>query len=230
MKVFIVEKEKALASQLEKTLVMAGFACEKRMWPAKVAGFSVPVMEEETPGLVILGAGLKEDRKWACCHRIHELEQPFPVLSVVNPARSDEIVAARQAGVDDFICLPVRASELVCRVSVLIRRAYPDEYAGATLSVNDYEFSRFPNRVFFRGREIVLTAKEYELGRLFFEHIGRPVSRLTLAETVWQTRKKAPGRTIDTHVSKVRSKLALKEENGFLLQQVYGYGYRLMIL
>ncbi len=136
---------------------------------------------------------MKEDRKWACCHRIHELEQPFPVLSVVDPARSDEIVAARQAGVDDFICLPVRASELVCRVSVLIRHAYPDEYAGATLSVNDYEFSRFPNRVFFRGREIVLTAKEYELGRLFFEHIGRPVSRLTLAETVWQTRKKATG-------------------------------------
>ena len=126
------------------------------------------------------------------------------------------------------LVLPVRLRELVTRVSLAIRRAYPSEYAAAITTVGPFVFSRYPNRVMRDGKEIVLTAREFELALLLFTHIGQPLSRLTLEETVWPDNANESSRTVDTHVSRVRNKLGLHEASGFCLQQVYGYGYRLV--
>ena len=90
------------------------------------------------------------------------------------------------------------------------------------------KFGSIDNRFVSDGKEIVLTAREFELASLLFAHIGQPLSRLTLEETVWPDNENELSRTVDTHVSRVRNKLGLHEGSGFSLQQVYGYGYRLV--
>ncbi|MEO8599609.1 MAG: helix-turn-helix domain-containing protein, partial [bacterium] len=77
------------------------------------------------------------------------------------------------------------------------------------------------------GALIALTKKEFDLALLFFRNINRPLSRATILESVWSSNIEIPSRTIDTHVSRVRSKLHLRPENGFRLTPVYSYGYRL---
>jgi DNA-binding response OmpR family regulator len=77
------------------------------------------------------------------------------------------------------------------------------------------------------GQSVELTQKEFDLALLFFRNIGRPLSRAYIREAVWASDAEIASRTMDTHVSRVRSKLLLRPENGFRLAPVYSYGYRL---
>ena len=85
-----------------------------------------------------------------------------------------------EAGMTDFICLPLRPDELVTRISLLIRQVYPSDYAANVFRNGPFVFSRFPNKVLRDGKEIELTVKEFELACLLFRHIGQPLSRVTI--------------------------------------------------
>ena len=75
------------------------------------------------------------------------------------------------------------------------------------------------------GFSVKLPHKEFEVARLLFGHLGRPLSREQLKHSVWAD--DVNSRTIDTHISRVRVRLGLTFENGFQLQAIYGFGYRL---
>jgi DNA-binding response OmpR family regulator len=77
------------------------------------------------------------------------------------------------------------------------------------------------------GESIKLTSKEFQLAVLFFENINRPLSRGYIFSQVWSSANDLETRTLDMHMSRVRSKLALRPENGFVIQTVFGFGYRM---
>jgi len=79
----------------------------------------------------------------------------------------------------------------------------------------------------FDDKVVRLTAKEFELALLFFENLQRPLSRGYILEKIWNNAVDLSTRTLDMHVSKVRTKLDLRPENGHRLQTIFGYGYRL---
>ncbi len=76
-------------------------------------------------------------------------------------------------------------------------------------------------------KQLRMTAKEFELADLFFRNRDRTLSRNYIMETIWRTNAALATRTLDMHISRVRSKLDLKPENGFRIFTVFGYGYRL---
>ena len=69
--------------------------------------------------------------------------------------------------------------------------------------------------------------KEYNLTRLLFENLNRPLSRGYILQRVWQTSPDVETRTLDMHISRVRAKLNLRPERGFSLKSIFGFGYRL---
>ena len=77
------------------------------------------------------------------------------------------------------------------------------------------------------GVPVEMTHKEFLLALLLMRHLGNPLSRGHIREVVWGRDSEIPSRTMDTHVSRVRSKLGLRPELGYLLAPVYSYGYRL---
>ena len=155
------------------------------------------------------------------------------IKKIVLLAQSEAISAiadALAAGVDDYICFPLRQHELVARISVLARQLVPNAVQHRYLEYGDFIFWRYPNFLTYRKKTVTLTAKEFELALLFFRHIGLPLSRAHIAEVVWKMDGNDMLRTIDTHVSRIRNKLNLRPDNGFLLEQVYGFGYQLLSL
>ncbi len=230
MNIFLIDTNDVSVSSLEHPLLMSGFLCERCV----IAGKMLERLSYESinafKGVVILGEGLSNAEKEVWIRRFRELTVLFPVLVVTQMKNREGILSFDQAGMTDYICLPVRREELITRVSLLIRRAYLTDYMAHVLRNGPFVFSRFPNKVLCNGKEIILTVKEFELAYFLFKHLGQPLSRVTIEEAIWFSNKNELSRTIDTHISRVRNKLGLKKEKGYCLQQVYGYGYQLIRL
>lgn len=156
-----------------------------------------------------------------------KLSATLPVLFMTSRSAEDDIVAGLAAGADDYMIKPIRKSELVARVNALLRRAYPQQTATEIASFGDYAFDLRGSRARLKGEALELTQKEFDLALLLFQNLGRPLSRAYILEAVWSRDIEIPSRTMDTHISRVRSKLDLRPENGFRLAPVYSYGYRL---
>jgi DNA-binding response OmpR family regulator len=162
-----------------------------------------------------------------CCAGRENCPTLRPCCFLTTSSGEDDIVAGLDAGADDYMIKPLRRGELVARVQALLRRAYPAQNGAEQLQFGQYLFETRPGRLLMEGTVLDVTQKEFALALLFFRNIGRPLSRAYIHEAVWVKESAVPSRTMDTHVSRVRNKLALKPENGYRLVPVYSYGYRL---
>lgn len=155
-----------------------------------------------------------------------ELDTRVPIVFVSGRSDEKDVVAGLDAGADDYIVKPVREYELRARLSALLRRVYPTTTAAIPYDVGPYRIDMSRRRIFLRGEAIELTPKEYELALLLFSNLGRILSREYVVSTVWGREVAAMSRTLDTHFSRVRTKLQLRAENGVRLLPVYSHGYR----
>lgn len=151
----------------------------------------------------------------------------LPVLLLTSSATEDDMVAGMDAGASDCMMKPIRRNELIARVQALLRRAYPDACSPGQIHFGPYQFETRSGRLLVHGKPVDVTHKEFDLALLFFRHLGRPLSRAFIHESVWSREAEMVSRTMDTHVSRVRNKLSLRPENGYRLAPVYSYGYRL---
>lgn len=151
----------------------------------------------------------------------------IPVLFITSCSVEDDIVEGLSAGTDYYMIKLIRRSELVARVQALLRCAYPIQNSREEIVFNDYLLETRFGRLTLAGKAIEITQKEFDLALLLFHNTGRPLSRAYILEAVWSRDVDIPSRTMDTHVSRVRSKLQLRPENGYQLAPVYSYAYRL---
>ncbi|HPU54408.1 MAG TPA: response regulator transcription factor [Burkholderiaceae bacterium] len=138
-----------------------------------------------------------------------------------------DVIEAFEAGADDYMTKPVRTGELVVRLRALMRRSATVNPATDVWEFDRFRFDTARSQAWNRDQPVALTSKEFQLGMLLLRNIGRPLSRGHLRESVWGNGSDLPTRTLDTHVSRVRSKLGLRPDEGYLLAPVYSYGYRL---
>ena len=90
-----------------------------------------------------------------------------------------------------------------------------------------YEINQDLRQIRLHGKEIELTQKEFELACFLFQNHGKLLSRVHLLEKLWGLNADVDTRTVDTHMSRIRRKLAINPENGWQIIPVYGYGYRI---
>lgn len=156
------------------------------------------------------------------------LVAPPPIIMLTSRSDKDDIAAALNAGADDFIVKPESAVVIAARVDAVGRRASGVPPVESRVeSFGPYVFDRLDETVTLHGEAIAVTSKEFALARLFFANTHKPLSRRYLMETVWKSVAELSTRTLDMHVSRIRSKLQLRSDNGYRLQTVFGYGYRL---
>lgn len=161
------------------------------------------------------------------------IKEAVPILFLTSRQDEAAIIEGLNAGADDFMVKPVRVGELSARVTALLRRSYVGQVTDE-LSWGPYRFLADQCAVAIDGQLVPLTKKEFELALFMFRNTGRLLSRAHLLESVWSPEhtdaKELPSRTLDTHISRLRSVLGLQPERGFKLVSVYRQGYRLEAL
>jgi two-component system response regulator RegX3 len=155
------------------------------------------------------------------------LDWRIPILFVTVMDRQDNLVEALDTGADDYMIKPVAKAELIARITALSRRAGIAETQGETLEFAPFHFNEQGREVFRDGSSISLTRKEFELCLFFYRNIGRVLSRGNLLQSVRGRSPEVNTRTIDTHISRLRSKLDLSPSSGWRLSSIYQHGYRL---
>ena len=223
MRIAILEDEPDQADVLKAMLVSVGHDCyvfssgKQLVKEVGRESFDLFVLDWQVPDL----SG-EEALRWIREH----IPTPVPVMFATNRDREEDIVHALALGADDYMRKPINRAELLARVSALLRRAYPktpDEVQ--TFGIYSFDAKRLSLKM--SGETVELTQKEFDLALFLFHNLGRLLSRGHILEAVWGRTVDVPSRTMDTHVSRIRTKLGLRPEQGFKLTPVYNYGYRL---
>ena len=160
-----------------------------------------------------------------------DLNLRMPALIISDRSEEAEVVKAFSAGADDFMAQPVRSSEFTARVEALLRRSYPTQEK-SELVCGPYRLLPAERLMYVNDAPVKLKQREFHLAFYLFQNIGRLLSREHLHHAVWGPDNGAllRSRSLDTHMSKLRTKLGLSPSNGFLLSASYGCGYRLEAL
>lgn len=189
--------------------------------------------------LVLLDVGLPGVDGFEICRRLREKTHQPLVVFISSKVDERTKVQGLDLGADDYIAKPFSVRELSARIRVLLRRRYHDQQQAApqTTSVTTENLSgviRFKDlvldleqrKVFVRGEEKHFTALEINLLEYLISQAGRAVSRDELMEQVWGFSSSRFGGTINSHLSRLRSKLEVDTNNPEYIYTVRGFGYR----
>lgn len=150
-----------------------------------------------------------------------------PLIFLTAMDSEEDVVKILNEGADDYIIKPPTKQMLLARINALGRRIQAQKPVETIFQYGHLTVD-FGNRRFeIDGKQVSLTEKETELAMYFFGRIGVLLSRAHLIQVVWASNADVDTRTVDVHVSHLRSKLKLVPDFGWRLTSVYHQGYRL---
>ncbi len=167
--------------------------------------------------LVVLDVGLPGIDGFEVCRRI---AGRVPVIMLTARDEEADRVAGLELGADDYVAKPFSPRELAARVKAVLRRSSAPR--GEILSLGAITLSRAARELRIDGKEVELTAREFDLLAYLLEHAGVVVSREALLEHVWGFAAPGATRTVDVHMAQLRKKLA----DPGLIRTVRGAGYK----
>jgi len=183
-------------------------------------------LRRETFDLLIVDWELPDMAGPEVVRRVREdIGAGLPILFVTHRREERDIVEGLTSGADDFMAKPVRVGELTARVTALLRRAYPAT-TRSVMEFGRYRFLADTRSLEVDGTRVELKNREYELALFLFQNMGRLLSRDHLREIIWGQNSDVISRSLDTHISRLRTLLELRPANGYIVTAIYGVGYR----
>ena len=222
MRIVALDDDLVQLDMLSKTMEAEGHACTTHSTGASL----MKDLRRETYDLLILDWQLPDTSGPEVMRWIRDnVSQELSELFITNRQGEADIVEGLDAGADDFMVKPLRVAELAARVRALLRRAYPAVSKGS-VEFGRYRFQADSRTLEVDGKAVELKNREYDLALFLFQNMGRLLSRDHLREIIWGQNADVISRSLDTHVSRLRTLLDLRPENGFVINAVYGVGYR----
>jgi DNA-binding response OmpR family regulator len=215
------DSEAATRDYLERQLLTDGF----EVLNARFGGEALDLVERRAPDLVLVS-------ELELCARLRAGEpgrswnREVPVI-VLGAERADAVdrVRAFQRGADDYVHRPIVYEELVARIRAVLRRVAPAP--GDRLEVGRLVVDRVTRGVTLAGEPVHLAGKEFLLLAKLASEPRRVFTKDELLRDVWGFRTHCRTRTLDSHVSRLRSKLCRVPEDRFVVN-VWGVGYKLV--
>lgn len=219
--ILIVEDEIRLATVLSEYLHQAGFATHLLTDGTAV----LDRVREYPPALILLDLMLPGRDGLDVCRDVRTISQ-VPIIMLTARAEEIDRLLGLELGADDYICKPYSPREVVARVRAVLRRSQPRQQAVAR---DVFSMDETSLRVRAQGREVELTRVEFHLLQTLYRYPGRIYSRDQLMDRIYADGRVVSDRTIDSHVKKLRRKLARLLPSQEVVHSVYGAGYRFEI-
>lgn len=220
MKILVVEDEPKLAGFIKKGL-------EEQAWEVEIAydGRMGKYLALGTPfDLVIMDVNLPVINGFDLTQQLRESGISAPILLLTALGTVEDKLQGFDAGADDYLVKPFEFRELIARIKALAKRSSNPDTNQHSLILADLELNLDEKIAFRGGQRIDLTAKEFALLEYLMRNRGRVVSRVDIAEKVWDIRFDTGTNVIDVYINFLRKKVD-KDFPTKLIHTVVGMGY-----
>ncbi len=220
--VLIIDDELDLAELIAFNLEKEGF----RPLVEQDGAAGLDAVRDNLPDLILLDLMLPGVPGTDVCRILKGNAKTAGIPIIMLTARGEEIdrVVGFEVGADDYMVKPFSTRELLLRIKAVLRRAGPGEAEGKVLRIGPVSIDVDRHLVMINGAEAVLTTTEFNLLLNLAERRGRVQSRDRLLKDVWGISHIGDTRTVDTHITRLRTKLG---DSGDLIKTVRGFGYKM---
>ena len=233
-RLLVVEDDGDLRALLARRFRDAGYAVETAATGlAALDAVAEADARGEAPDLVVLDVMLPGLDGVEVCRRLRAAHPLLYILMLT--ARADELdrVVGLEVGADDYVTKPFSVQEVVARVRAALRRARAVREtmtlaprSDAVIEAGRLRIDPARREVTAGGEEVHLTSREFDLLLYLAQHPGRPFTRAQLLEQIWGITYEGYGRTIDSHVQRLRAKIEADAGAPELVRTVWGVGYK----
>lgn len=221
--ILVVDDEPSIVEVLSLYLSREGYA----VLSADNGEQALSLARDENPDLILLDIMLPY-RSGLEVTSLLRRERGIPIILLT--ARSDEIdrIAGLEIGADDYVVKPFSPREVVARVKAVLRRSGNGTKDGAqqSLTVGDITIVPGERSVTVGGRQVILTAKEFDLLHFLASQPRQVFSRSQLLDNVWGTEFIADEGTVTVHVRRLREKIESDPSHPSRVLTVWGVGYK----
>ena len=180
----------------------------------------------ESPDLVLLDVMMPKMSGLDVCKQLKAKRPSIPIIMLTARGQEVDKVVGLELGADDYVTKPFSIRELIARVKAVLRRSRTLPKEHDRYSFGDADVNLHTCQVTRGGKEIELSAIEFELLKYFICHAGEVLTRDRLLEEVWGYDSYPSTRTVDAHLVRLRQKLEPDPEQPHFFLTVHGMGYR----
>jgi len=218
-KVLVVDDEQDIVEFINYNLRQAGYETAT----AFNGDEAIRKAEVFRPDLILLDVMMPEKDGLQTIQQLRRNPELDSTIIIFLTALSDERseIEGLKLGADDYIAKPIKPELLLTRLRTALRRVKKDEEQGNKIVFGDLEINKYKFTVSYKGEEIILAKKEFELLNLLASKPGRVFLRNEILQKVWGTEVIVGDRTIDVHIRKIRQKLGID-----VITTVKGVGYK----
>jgi two-component system response regulator RegX3 len=222
-RILIVEDDEGIRETLKYHLVSAGYSVSE----ARDGAIGLRLARTSRPDLILLDLMLPGMSGMEFCRALRRSSRVPIIMVTAKDSEVDKIVGL-ELGADDYITKPFSVREVLARVNAVIRRSRAEAAVQAIPEreeIGNFVIDRPAHRVLVEGKDVKLTAREFDLLSFLVAHSGRVQSRDVLLQHVWGADFMGDRKTVDVHVRWLREKFAGRVL--FEIVTVRGAGYRL---
>lgn len=219
--ILLVEDNRELAALIKTFLVRDGYLVELRESGEEALDF----LEAGKAKMILLDVMLPGIDGFGFCKAVRK-KSNVPIVIMSARVNKEDKMNGFAMGADDYIEKPVDIDILRAKIGALMKRNYERKQRNALLYSGAVTIDKDAKKVFYHGKELSLTGKEYELLLLLVENPGKTLSKEYLFNCIWGADSFSENQTLTVHIKMLRDKIEDESKNPKRIITVWGVGYR----